>query len=71
VSSIGSNGSMPTDRIALYGTVDETWAESNIYGGMNTSEVIERLIVCDGQPSRGFRKSVFNNELLFCGIAAG
>ena len=32
VSSMGSNGSLPTDRIAKYGKIDETWAESNIFG---------------------------------------
>ena len=57
--------------MARYGTVDETWGEINIYGGLNSSEVVERLIVCDGQPSRGFRKTLFNKELLLCGIAAG
>ena len=61
VSSMGSDGSLPTDRISKYGTIDETWAESNIFGGLNAKEVIERLLVCDGQPTRGFRKSLFNN----------
>ena len=48
VSSIGSDGSIPTDRIGRYGLIDETWGESNIFGGLDTYEVIERLIVCDG-----------------------
>lgn len=48
VSSIGTNGSLPTDRITKYGNIDETWAESNIFGGLDAKEVIERLIVCDG-----------------------
>ena len=48
VSSIGTKGSLPTDRIAKYGNIDETWAESNIFGGLDSKEVIERLIVCDG-----------------------
>ena len=48
VSNIGSNGSLPTDRISRYGTIDETWGESNIFGGLDAKEVIERLLVCDG-----------------------
>jgi len=62
---------MPTDRIAKYGVINETWAESNIFGAMNALEVVERLIVCDGQPTKGFRKSLFNASLNFCGVATG
>jgi uncharacterized protein YkwD len=71
VSSIGSNGSLPTDRISKYGGIDETWAESNIFGGLDAKEVIERLIVCDGQPTRGFRKTLYNDQLNECGIYTG
>jgi hypothetical protein len=60
VSSIGSNKSLPTDRISKYGQIDETWAESNIFGGLDAKEVIERLLVCDGKQTRGFRQSFFN-----------
>lgn len=31
-------------------------------------EALERLIVCDGQPQRGFRQAVFNPEFSLCGI---
>jgi hypothetical protein len=48
VSCIGSNGSVPTQRISKYGNIDEVWAESNIFGALNAKEVVERLIVCDG-----------------------
>lgn len=71
VSSLGSDGSLPTDRISKYGTIDESWGESNIYGGLDSKEVIERLLVCDGQPTRGFRTNMFNDQLLYCGIATG
>lgn len=71
VSSIGTEGSMPTDRISKYAQLDTVWAESNIFGGLDAAEVMERLIVCDGQPSRGFRKAVFNHDLNLCGIASG
>ena len=71
MTSLGSDGSLPTDRISKYGTIDETWGESNIYGGLNSKEVIERLLVCDGQPTRGFRTNLFNENLLLCGVATG
>ena len=61
VSSIGTDGSMPTDRISRYGVIDETWAESNIFGAVDAREVVERLIVCDNQPTRGYRKTLFND----------
>ena len=48
VQSQGSDGSGPTDRISKYGRLDESWADACIYGAINTKEVIERLIVCDG-----------------------
>ena len=70
-SGKGTDGSLPTDRISKYGTIDEGWAESSLYGVLNTKEVMERLIVCDGQANRGFRQSVFSDEFRACGIATG
>lgn len=71
VTSLGSDGSLPTDRISKYGQIDETWGESNIYGGLDAKEVIERLLTCDGQPTRGFRTNLYNENLLYCGVATG
>jgi hypothetical protein len=65
------DGSLPTDRLARYCTIDESWAESLCYGHATAQEVFERLIVDDGQPARGHRKNMFNKELLYCGISAG
>ena len=42
-----------------------------MYGAINAREVVEKLIVSDGQPKRGFRSSVFSDELKICGIATG
>jgi hypothetical protein len=39
---------MPIQRIEKYINVEEVWGETNIYGALNTKEVIERMIVCDG-----------------------
>lgn len=38
---------------------------------ISPDEVLERLIVDDGQAARGFRKNIFNKELKFCGISTG
>lgn len=67
-SSRGSDGSFPTKRIARYGTIDSSWADSCIFGAVTPMEALERLIVCDGQPQRGFRQAVFNSAFSLCGI---
>jgi hypothetical protein len=38
---------------------------------VTAKEVVERLIVDDGQKARGYRKSLFNPEMIHCGIATG
>jgi hypothetical protein len=42
------DGSLPTDRLARYCTIDESWAESLCFGMISANEVIERLVVDDG-----------------------
>jgi len=49
MGSLGSDGSLPTDRIARYAQIDETWGESCCFGTITANEVIETLIVNDGQ----------------------
>lgn len=51
--------------------IDEAWGDSNIFGGLDAKEVVERMIVSDGQPTRGFRKNLFNPNLNLCGISSG
>ncbi len=48
ISSIGSDGSLPPDRINKFCNIDETWGESNIFGCTSPEEVLERMIVSDG-----------------------
>jgi uncharacterized protein YkwD len=50
ITNVGSTGLRPEEYIAKYGRIDSTWAESAIYGAINAKEIIERLIVSDGQP---------------------
>jgi uncharacterized protein YkwD len=69
VSNVGSDGSTPDIRISRHGRIDETWSETSIFGALNTKEVLERIIVCDGQPQRGFRKSMFSSDFKVCGLS--
>lgn len=69
VSNVGSDGSTPDIRISKYGRIDETWSETSIFAALNTKEVLERIIVCDGQPQRGFRKSMFSSDFKVCGLS--
>lgn len=41
MSSIGSDGSLPTDRMARYCVINETWAESSCFGSVTAEEVME------------------------------
>jgi hypothetical protein len=61
---------MPIDRISRHGSLDQcwSWADSCIFGAINPLEALERLIVCDGQPQRGFREAIFNQDFKMCGI---
>jgi uncharacterized protein YkwD len=51
--------------------IDDAWAESLCFQILSAKEVVERLIVDDGQPSRGHRKNMFNRDLINCGVATG
>ena len=47
-TALGSDGSLPTDRIARYCKIDEAWAESTVFGAQSAEEVLEQLLVHDG-----------------------
>lgn len=51
--------------------IDDAWAESLCFQLLSAKEVVERLIVDDGQPARGHRKNLFNKDLINCGVATG
>ena len=65
------DGSLPTDRMARYCIINETWAESSCFGSICAEEVMEQMLVNDGQAHRGFRKNIFNRVLGVVGIACG
>lgn len=70
-TSRGSDDSMPFDRIQRYGRLEKAWADSCIFGALTPLEAIERLIVCDGEPKRGFRKAIFSPDFKSCGACCG
>lgn len=65
------DGSLPADRIGRYCNIDGMWAESMCFGLISANEVIEKLIIDDGQAKRGNRKNVFSSELKNIGIFSG
>lgn len=65
------DGSLPTDRMSRYCIINETWAESSCFGSVSADEVLEQMMVNDGQVHRGFRKNIFNPVLTVIGIATG
>ena len=69
VSSQGSDGSLPDQRVLRYGSVGATWADSLICGVKSPHEALAKLIVCDGQRNRAFRKAIFNSSFKYCGGA--
>jgi hypothetical protein len=56
--------------MARYCNIDEVWAESSTFGSITANEVLEQMIVNDGQKHRGYRKNIFNAQLKITGIAA-
>ena len=64
----GSDGNTVTDRIEKYLQWDQTVAENLDFGGKTGEDVLVSLIVDDGNPDRGHRKTIFNNDLKILGI---
>ena len=48
IGILGSDGSLPADRIARHCNIDQTWAECIVFGCTTAQEVVEQLIVNDG-----------------------
>ena len=57
--------------MARYCIINETWAESSSFGSVTAEEVMEQMLVNDGQAHRGFRKNIFNRMLTIVDIAVG
>lgn len=71
VKHMGTDGSMPVDRIKKY--CSPTMTGENIHYGKDTSAeaIVRALVVDDGVPSRGHRLTIFNENLENVGIFVG
>lgn len=64
-----SDGTKTLNRIEKYGHINVCWADSLQFGALSTKELLERLIVCDGDPKRDHRNSLFCKNFTLCGVA--
>jgi len=68
---VGSDGSLPWDRISRYGFWKNLAAESISYGQQTAEKVMMQLIVDDGVRDRAHRFNLFKPELQVTGVACG
>jgi len=54
-----------------YTGVDGLWSENLIFGGFKPREIVEYMLIADGDRSRGLRKNIFNPKLKSMGVACG
>ena len=71
MSQKGSDGLGPKERMEKYCGIDSLWSETLLFGGYKPKEIVEYMLVSDGDPARGLRKNIFNPKLQFMGVAVG
>lgn len=67
----GRKGSTPFQRMEHYGRWQDTAGEAIAYGPEDPRRVVLNLLVDDGVPTRGHRKSLFNPDFHVAGAALG
>ncbi len=67
----GSRGSTPFQRMERYGRWQDSAGEAIAYGPEDPRRVVLNLLVDDGVPSRGHRKSIFSPDFHVAGAALG
>jgi uncharacterized protein YkwD len=71
VGHIGKDRSNPQDRIEKYGNWLDKFSENLTYGKNSPQRVVISLLVDDGVPGRGHRKSLLSNSYKAVGVATG
>jgi hypothetical protein len=71
MTQLGEDGSNPKDRMEKYTGIDYLWSENLMFGGYKPKEIVEYMLVSDGDAQRGLRKNIFNPELKLMGVAVG
>lgn len=65
----GAAGSVPSSRIQQYGQWERIVGEVIAYGPVSGREVVSRLLIDDGVPSRGHRRNILNPAFQLVGVA--
>lgn len=68
-TQIGSDGSRPNERMERFTAIDSLWSENMILGGYKSKEIVEYMLVADGDKRRGLRNNIFNPKLKLMGVA--
>lgn len=67
----GRDGSTPWKRMERYGQWLTTCGENIDYGNKDAQAIVVSLLVDDGVPSRGHRRSILNGVFKVAGVAIG
>lgn len=68
---LGTNGNLPQDRVAIYGTASNGVNENITYGVVTAREIVLTMLVDDGTASRNHRKNILNPNMKYVGLATG
>jgi hypothetical protein len=68
---VGSDRTMPWDRMARFGQWSGQAGENIYYGERDARGIVIALIVDDGDRGRGHRKNIFSTAFHYAGIACG
>jgi uncharacterized protein YkwD len=71
IGHTGSDGSSLTDRIKKYGSGFSSVGENIAYGDKVARNIVIRLLIDDGLPSRGHRTNIMNPVYTKTGVATG
>lgn len=70
VGHVGSDGSMPSDRVRRRGG-DIYVGELIAYGAADPAEIVRQLVVDDGVADRGHRRLLYDASLRYAGVSCG